>query len=179
MPRYGMVIDLTRCLACDACTVACQAQNELDDHERWIRVETQESGRFPVVTRKFLTVQCMHCDNPPCVRVCPTGASFKLKDGFVLINQDLCVGCKYCVVACPYQARVFYERTGVTGKCIFCRSRVLKGVQPACVIACPTGARSFGDLTDPRSEVSRLIVKKKASQLRPDLRTGPNIHYAR
>ena len=179
MPRYGMLIDSAKCMACDACTVACQAQNELDDHERWIRLDIQEEGRFPAVTQTFLTIQCMHCDNPPCVRVCPTGASYKLKEGFVLIEEDLCIGCKYCVVACPYQARVFNERTGVTGKCIFCRPRVLKGVQPACVIACPTGARAFGDLADPDSDISKLIMRKKALQLRPDQRTGPNIYYKR
>lgn len=179
MPRYGMVIDLTKCLACNACTVACQAQNQLDDHERWVRVESEETGRFPAVTQRFLTVQCMHCENPPCVRVCPTKASYKLREGFVLINPDLCVGCKYCVVSCPYQARVFNEEKGIPSKCIFCRPRVQKGVQPACVIACPTGARLFGDLADPGSEISKLITKKKASQLRPDLRTGPSIHYVR
>lgn len=177
MARYGMAIDLAKCVGCNACTVACQAQNELDEHERWIRVETKEEGRFPAATRKVLTVQCQHCGNPACVNVCPTKASYKHRDGFVLIRQDWCIGCKYCVVACPYQARVFNEHSGLTGKCIFCQPRVEKGVQPACLVACPAGARTFGDLNDPQSDVSKVINRRKSSRLRVDLRTDPNIYY--
>ena len=179
MTQYGFLIDLSRCIGCNACTVACQAQNELDDEERWIRLEVEEEGKFPAATQHVLTVQCQHCGNPPCVNVCPTKASYKHRDGFVLIKQDWCIGCKYCVVACPYQARIFNHHTGLTGKCIFCLPRVEKGVQPACLIACPTGARTFGDLSDPYSEVNKVITTKKASRLRTDLRTEPSIYYVR
>lgn len=179
MAKYGLVIDLTKCIGCNACTVACQAQNALDETEHWIRIETKEEGKFPAVTREVLPVQCQHCDNPPCVRVCPTRASWKHRDGFVLVKHEWCIGCKYCVVACPYQARTFNEERGTPGKCIFCLPRVEKGVKPACVIACPAGARIFGDLNDPQSEVNRVITQKKATRLRPDLRTGPNIYYVR
>ncbi|OGO41342.1 MAG: 4Fe-4S ferredoxin, partial [Chloroflexi bacterium RBG_16_57_9] len=177
MPKYGMVIDLTKCLGCNACTVACQAQNRLPAEEHWIRVRTFESGKYPTVTKNFLTVQCMHCDKPTCVSVCPTQASYKRRDGIVLVNEDRCIGCKYCVVACPYQARVFNEEKGLPEKCIFCLPRVARGVAPACVVACPAGARRFGDLNDPESEVSRLIATKKAARLRPDLGTDPNIYF--
>ncbi len=179
MPRYGMVIDLTKCVGCNSCTVACQSQNGLDNDERWIKLKVIQQGRYPTVVEECLTVQCMHCDDPPCVQVCPTKANYKHRDGFVLVDQTRCVGCKYCVVACPYQARVFNERLGVTGKCIFCKPRVEKGVQPACVAACPTGARVFGDLSSPQTSISKLIVRKKASRLLLELNTAPNIYYLR
>jgi Fe-S-cluster-containing dehydrogenase component len=174
-----MVVDLTKCAGCYTCTVSCQMEWDLESYERWVRVESGEDGEYPAVTKRFQPVNCMHCDRPTCVSVCPTGASYKHKDGFVLIDEPRCIGCKYCMVACPYQARIFNERTGVPEKCRFCIHRVSKGVAPACVIACPTRARTFGDLSDPDSEVSRLIVRKKATQLRPDLGNQPNVYYIR
>ena len=179
MPRYGLLVDLTKCVGCASCTLACQAQNELEPHERWVRVESKEEGRYPAVTRRFLAVQCMHCDNAPCIHVCPTRANYKRRDGLVLIREERCIGCKYCVVACPYQARVFNEGRGIPGKCKLCQPRIDKGVQPACVLACPTHARYFGDLDDPQSEISRLVVRRKATPLRPDLGTKPNIYFVR
>ncbi|MCL5958661.1 MAG: 4Fe-4S dicluster domain-containing protein, partial [Chloroflexi bacterium] len=124
MPRYGLLVDLTKCAGCGACTVACQAQNDLESEEVWVRVQATEEGKFPTVTKRFLTVQCMHCDNPPCVSVCPTQANYKRRDGLVLIHEERCVGCKYCVVACPYQARVFNENKGIPGKCKLCQPRI-------------------------------------------------------
>ncbi|MDO8691874.1 MAG: 4Fe-4S dicluster domain-containing protein [Dehalococcoidia bacterium] len=179
MARYGLIVDLTKCVGCSSCTVACQAQWELEPEERWLRVEIQDQGAYPSVGQQFLTVQCQHCDDAPCVRVCPTGANYKRPDGLVLIHEGRCIGCKYCVVACPYQARVFNEARGTPGKCRLCDVRIQKGVLPACVLACPAGARYFGDFDDPNSEVSRLLTLKKAKPLRPDLRTGPNIFYVR
>ncbi len=179
MARYGLIVDLTKCVGCASCTVACQAQWELDPEERWLRVEIQDQGAYPSVGQQFLTVQCQHCDDAPCVRVCPTAANYKRADGLVLIHEGRCIGCKYCVVACPYQARAFNEARGTPGKCRLCDVRIQKGVLPACVLACPAGARNFGDFDDPNSEVSRLLALKKAKPLRPDLRTGPNIFYVR
>lgn len=179
MARNGLLIDLTRCVGCGSCTVACQAQNDLEAEEVWCRVETVEAGRYPVSTQRNVTVQCMHCSNAPCVHVCPTGANYRRSDGLVLINERRCVGCKYCVVACPYQARTFNEHRGTPGKCRLCQTRVEKGVQPACLLACPAGARTFGDLDDPTSAISRQIVAKKAVRLREDLGTQPNIYYVR
>ena len=167
MPRFGILVDLTRCVGCGACTIACQAQNGLEPEEVWCQVQSREDGRFPTVTKRFLTVQCMHCDNPPCVNVCPTGANYKRKDGLVLINERRCIGCKYCVVACPYQARAFSEERGTPGKCRLCQPRIEKGVQPACVLACPAEARAFGDLDDPGSRIAHLVVTKKAVLLIP------------
>ncbi|MBI4758688.1 MAG: 4Fe-4S dicluster domain-containing protein [Chloroflexi bacterium] len=179
MPRYGMVIDLTKCVGCNACTVACQMEWGLESYEHWIRVLSSEDGIYPAVTRRFLPVQCMHCERPTCVSVCPTGASYKRRDGLVLIDQDRCIGCKYCMVGCPYQARIFNKKIGVPEKCRFCVHRIAKGVTPACVMACPVEARTFGDISDPASEVSRLIIQRKAAQLRPDLGNVPNIYYIR
>ncbi len=179
MARYGLVVDLTKCVGCLSCTVACQAQWELDPEERWLRVEIEEEGTYPSVTQRFVPINCMHCDNPPCVRVCPTAAMYKRKDGIVLMYEDRCIGCKYCVIACPYQARIWNEERGTPGKCRLCNVRIEKGVLPACVLGCPSGARYFGDFDDPNSEVSRLRVLKKAKPLRPDLQTGPNVFYVR
>jgi len=179
MPRYGMLVDLTKCAGCSACTVACQAQNQLHPAEHWVRVQIEEQGQYPAVMRRFLTVQCMHCGRPTCVSVCPTGASYKRRDGIVLVDYNRCIGCKYCVVACPYQARTFIEERGIPEKCRFCLERIEKGVQPACVLACVGKARYFGDLDDPDSEVSRLIVTRKAVRLRADLGNDPNIYYVR
>lgn len=179
MAKYGIVIDLTKCTGCAACTLACQAQNELEPGEVWVRVESTEEGRFPAVTRRFQTVQCNHCDNPPCAQVCPTKATYKRRDGIVLVDGKICIGCKYCVVTCPYQARVWNEERGTPGGCKLCVTRVTRGVQPACVLACPSKARTFGDLDDPESEISRLIVRKRPVRLRPDFGTGPNMYYVR
>ncbi len=103
MARYGMIIDETKCVGCYACRVACQNQNHLRENEAYNFLEEREFGQFPNFNREFLPVQCQHCDNPPCVSVCPTGASHKRKDGVVLVNEKDCIGCKYCIAACPYQ----------------------------------------------------------------------------
>ncbi len=179
MPKYGLVTDLTKCAGCRACTVACQMQNDLQPYERWVRVQEVDAGKFPSDTRRFLIVQCQHCDKAPCISVCPVRANYKRTDGIVMIDEDRCIGCKYCIVACPYQARIFNEERGVAQKCWLCYKRVEKGVAPACVVACPAGARYFGDLEDPDSEVSKLIVSRKAAKLRPDLGTEPNSYYIR
>ena len=179
MPKYGLIIDLTKCVGCRACTTACQMQNDLESYERWLRVQEVEGGKFPSATKSFLTVQCQHCDKAPCISVCPVSANYKRTDGIVMIDEERCVGCKYCIVACPYQARIFNEERGVAQKCWLCYKRVEKGVAPACVVACPAGARYFGDFDDPDSEASKLIVRRKAAKLRPDLGTEPTLYYIR
>ena len=122
---------------------------------------------------------CNHCDNPPCVPVCPVGATFKAATGEVLINSDHCVGCGYCVQACPYDARFINEDTGTADKCTFCAHRLEAGLLPACVETCVGGARIFGDLADPKSEVSKILVARKADVrvLKPDQNTNPNVYY--
>ena len=173
MARYGMVIDETKCVGCYACRVACQNQNHLRAHEAYNHLEEREYGSFPDYTREFLPVQCQHCADPPCATVCPTLATYIHPSGVVLINEMLCVGCKYCVVACPYQARVFNEERGVAGKCSLCLDRVLQGELPACVQACLPGARVFGRTDDPESEVSKLLATGRARPLRWEFGTQP------
>ncbi|MFC2005618.1 sulfate reduction electron transfer complex DsrMKJOP subunit DsrO [Chloroflexota bacterium] len=198
MARYGMVIDLQRCIGCHACTVACKVEHYTGPGIFWCRVSDDEVGTYPLVSRHFLPKLCMHCQNPPCVEVCPTGASYQREDGIVLIDYDKCVGCGYCIVACPYGARynsremkgyfgaeltpqeeIGYNQhqLGVSEKCTFCVHRVEMGEEPACVRVCPTNARIFGDLEDSNSEVSQLIRSKHGFQLLPELGTEPAVYY--
>jgi tetrathionate reductase subunit B len=178
MARYGMVIDETKCVGCHACRVACQNQNGLSAKESYNHLEEREYGAFPNYNREFIPVQCQHCDNPPCVKVCPTGASHKRKDGIVLVDKDQCIGCKYCIAACPYNVRII-KNEGYIEKCTFCLEFIGKGEKPACVTTCLTGVRTFGNLEDPDSEVSRLIVKQRLKQFKVDLNTRPRIYYKR
>lgn len=199
MARYGMVIDLRTCLGCNACTLACKVEKGTSRGVFWNRVVQIEVGRYPSANRQYVPIPCMHCQNPPCVDVCPTGASFKREDGIIFVDYDKCMGCGYCRVACPYEARNFtkelkgyfpdhgltpYEQvmykkhqTGVAEKCDFCVARVVRGEEPPCVTTCPSAARHFGDLDDPRSEVSRLIAERHGYQLMPELGTNPSVYY--
>ena len=178
VPRYGMLIDLRRCYGCHACTVACKAEFDVPLGATRSWVEYVEKGTYPDVRRSFLPRLCNHCNHPPCVSVCPTGATWKREeDGIVVVDPDLCIGCKYCIQACPYDARFLNPVTGTADKCDFCLHRVSKGVEPACVEACPAGARIFGDLNDPNSEISKLIASNPVTVLRPGQGTEPNVFY--
>jgi tetrathionate reductase subunit B len=184
-----MVIDLERCIGCQACTVACKAENgvRLGAFRAW--VSRKESGEYPAVKRHFLPRLCNHCKNPACETVCPTGATFKRDDGIVAIDHKKCIGCRHCMGACPYNVRYynpdrdpgeerFPARThGTVDKCDFCLHRVDKGVVPACVNTCPTGARIFGDLSDPGDEVNRLVSGGTAVTLLPQFGTEPSVFY--
>lgn len=176
--QYGMVIDVRRCIGCHACTVACKSEFDiaLGVNRSW--VEYVEKGVYPNVGRSFLPRLCNHCSEPPCVYVCPTNATYKRKqDGIVVVDQGLCIGCKYCVQACPYDARHLDPYTGWADKCDFCIHRVSQGVEPSCVSTCVGGARIFGDLNDPESEVSRLIAENRVTVLRDEMGTFPNVYY--
>lgn len=179
MARYGMLIDTKKCVGCYGCRVACQMQNGLPPEESFIRFHDLEKGVFPNVSIEMIPTQCQHCDNAPCAKNCPTGATYQTEDGIVLVNEDQCIGCKYCMVSCPYQARVQNHKTGVVEKCRFCAEEVAKGNQPACVTTCIAGARIFGDLDDVNSEISIEIIARKAVPLRADLGTRPKIYYVR
>jgi Fe-S-cluster-containing dehydrogenase component len=196
--RWGMVIDLKRCIGCYGCQLSCKAENGTPPGVYYARVLKQEEGQYPTVRQLALPVLCNHCEDPPCVEACPTEASFKWEDGIVDIDHDLCVGCRACMMACPYtnryyndqpphyfpqgmtpyeQARTDRHQHNVVMKCDFCRDRVRAGQAPACVANCPTVARVFGDLDDPMSEVSRLIKERGGFTLHPEIGTRPSVFY--
>lgn len=176
--RYAMVIDLEKCYGCHACAVACKAQNEvpLGVFRSWVK--SVESGSYPDVELRFLPRLCNQCTDPPCVRVCPVEASFiDAKTGIVRINQDTCIGCEYCIAACPYEARFLHPEKKVTEKCDFCYTKVIQGELPACVEACPARARTFGDASDQNSEVYKLLHQRTVRTLGEEHGTGPNVYY--
>ncbi|MDH5355136.1 MAG: 4Fe-4S dicluster domain-containing protein [Gammaproteobacteria bacterium] len=176
--QYAMLIDTRRCTGCHACSVACKAEYDvpLGVNRSW--VEYVEKGDYPNVTRNFLPRLCNHCDHPDCVSVCPTGATYKREeDGVVVIDEDVCIGCGYCIQACPYDMRFLNPVTGTAEKCDFCEHLVSKGIQPACVETCIGSARIFGDINDPTSEIAQMIATNPVSVLRPDKGTEPNVYY--
>lgn len=205
--RWGMVIDLSKCIGCQYCVYACQAVNDVPDDMRWnvYHPDVTESGNAFHMTRP-----CLHCQDAPCTAVCPVQATYVREDGIVFMDYDICIGCRYCQVACPYGARTFnwkardgasgyqadwgsaeVERRprGVVEKCTFCVHRIDRGVPqglipgidraatPACVNICPVEARIFGDLNDPNSPVSLAIANNPTFRLREELGTEPNVYY--
>ena len=178
MARYGMLIDTTKCIGCFACRTACQRQNGLLPQQAFIRYEQKESGSFPNVGVENVPLQCMHCEDAPCAQVCPTGAAHMGADGIVEVDTGRCIGCLYCVAACPYQVRVRNPETGTVDKCRFCTvSAEQSGTRMcSCVEACLTGARIFGDLDDPDSELVKEIARTNAQPIAGDL-TKSKIYY--
>ena len=198
-PRWGMAIDLKRCTGCQSCTLACKVENGTPPGIFWMRVIEKEEGRYPFASTVFLPLRCNHCAQPPCVPVCPTGASYQReKDNLVLIDQNKCIGCHACVVACPYQVRFVarnsqgyygaqktpYEeisygkwQAGTAQKCTFCVHRLDQGLDPACVQTCPTNALVFGDLDDAQSEVAKLLRERPGLQPSAELGTDPSLVY--
>ena len=179
MARYGMLINTKKCIGCYACRVACQRQNNLHSNEAFIRFVERETGTYPNVDIEQIPMQCMHCSDAPCVSVCPTGAAAFGADGIVTVDHGRCIGCKYCMAACPYQVRVQNHETGVVDKCRFCVVSSHEGTKMStCVDACLTDARIFGDLDDPESEISKAIVEENAQPIAGDL-TKVNVYYVR
>ena len=226
--NWAMVIDQERCIGCWTCAVGCKEINNEPLGFWWNRILTAApgelsgrvdaltnpasdnidvpAGTFPQVEMAYLPVACQHCDDAPCVKVCPVDATYQRDDGTILIDYERCIGCRYCVAACPYGVRIFnwgdvkrdpdftvgYGRdyrsdgrlvftperpTGVVEKCTMCVERIDVGEQPFCVDICPTGARVFGDLNDRSSEVSQLVREGGATQLLGDLGTDPHVFY--
>lgn len=165
MTRYAYYVDLSICAGCEACTVACQNLNGLSPDLCYTKVHRFETGTFPDMKSTFVTTQCLHCDNPPCADVCPTGATFKTADGPVTVNYAQCINCQYCVTACPYEARVLDTEAATVRKCSLCYDRMSAGLQPACAQTCLTGARIVGDLDDPASPIHEAVAKPGTAKI--------------
>lgn len=175
--KWSMVIDIRKCIGCHACTVACKVENNVPEEvfRAWVKVA--EKGKYPNPQILFLPRLCNHCENPPCVEVCPVRATYRREDGTVLIDQKICIGCGYCIQACPYDARFFNPISHTADKCTFCNHRLEKKLRPACVEACVGNARTFGNLDDPDSEVSYLTTKNAVQVLKEEMRTEPMVFY--
>jgi Fe-S-cluster-containing dehydrogenase component len=177
MSRFGMVIDTVRCVGCMDCVVGCKTEHDVPDGftRDWIAYQT--SGVFPTLQMEIRSERCNHCDEPPCVACCPTGASHVEDFGhLVLVTATACIGCKACLAACPYGAR-FVHPDGYADKCTFCNERVKELLDPACVSVCPTRCMHFGDLDDPNSDVSRLLASRRHRALLTAAGTQPRIFY--
>ena len=162
MPRKCLVVNLDRCTGCDSCIVSCKFENHLPLGTFYNRVmQVGPTGSYPDVERYNLPVQCQQCTHARCVEVCPTGASYRdSESGIVLVDESKCIGCQYCLYACPYGVRTFSEADGVARKCTLCQHLTANdAADPACVHNCPGGARFYGDLDDPNSPVSRELAK--------------------
>jgi Fe-S-cluster-containing dehydrogenase component/formate-dependent nitrite reductase membrane component NrfD len=175
--RWAWVIDQTRCIGCHACTTACKAENHvaLGVFRTWVK--NVDVGTFPSVRRHFAVLRCNHCEDAPCVEICPVTAMYQRPDGLVDFDEDLCIGCKACMQACPYDAIYMDPDTNTAAKCNFCSHRVDEGLLPACVIVCPVEALIFGDMDDPTSRVSRELASKKVTVRRPEQMTRPKAFY--
>jgi Fe-S-cluster-containing dehydrogenase component len=174
--RYTMTIDMRRCVGCNACVLACKAENDLpgSGFRNWIVTETR--GTFPNLSQEIRSERCIQCDHPACVANCPTGASYVGEGGVVMIARDKCTGCKACIASCSVGARYVHPE-GFVDKCNMCMHRVQRGQLPACVEICPTRAITFGDASDPDSDVSRLLRARRAKPLEAEDGLGGHVHF--
>jgi len=199
--RYGMGIDIDKCIGCQRCMDACKAENHVPPEPFYFRTwveryviksddslivenigvgpRSEETMEESDIMRSFFVPKlCNQCEHPPCVQVCPVGATFSTEEGVVIVDQETCIGCRYCIQACPYGARYLRPETKTADKCTFCYHRISKGLLPACVEVCPTQARVFGDLNRVVSPLVRLKRMKKIHVLKPDMNTEPKVFYA-
>lgn len=176
--QYRLIYDENLCIACQACSVACRVENNVPDHFFRLQVRASTQGVFPNLTMHFTRISCVMCENPPCVDVCPTHASFQGKDNLVYMDERKCISCRYCILACPYEARFVNPITKAVNKCDFCyETRVSKALDPMCVSVCPTEALCFGDMHNPKTAVYHK--SKSCSLLFPKayLRTFPKVAF--
>jgi Fe-S-cluster-containing dehydrogenase component len=200
--RYAMGVQIEKCIGCGKCVEACKIENDVPMEPYYFRtwveryiiyadgevsVDSPNGGieGFPPVERDkeilrtfFVPKLCNHCENPPCVQVCPVGATFKSQDGVVLVDEDYCIGCRYCIQACPYGARFLDPRTHTAGKCTFCYHRITEGLLPACVEVCPTQARIFGELDKMSTPLNRMMRQSNIQVLKAHMNTEPKVFYS-
>lgn len=179
MTRYGMLINTKKCVGCYACRMACQMINKLEPEEAFISYKEIEQGTYPSVYAETVPVQCMHCENAPCQQVCPTHATYTTESGVVLVDEEKCIGCKYCMMACPYGVRSWSPSEHVVEKCTLCGQLTSVGEEPKCVAACCASARFYGDLDDPNSDASKALAAAGADSVHrlKDVGNGPQTAY--
>ena len=205
--RWGFLVDTTKCVGCGMCVKACKNENEIPYDapvtrtwvERYIVTkdgrtiaDSPEGGRDGYTNRAireeevdpeniakafFVPKLCNQCDNPACVQVCPVGATYQTDDGVVLVDREWCIGCGYCIMACPYGVRFFHPVHKVAEKCNFCYHRITKGLDPACVQSCAFGARRIANLRDPEDPVTQIITTERVAVLKDEYGTKPNVFY--
>lgn len=205
--RWTFLVDTNKCVGCGLCVKACKMENEIPYDapvtrtwiERYVvtkdgkaHIDSPLGGRDGFIDDKirdeeinpeditkafFVPKLCNQCENAPCVQVCPVGATYQTEDGVVLIDRDWCIGCGYCVMACPYGVRFFHPVTKTADKCNFCYHRISKGMDPACVQACPFDARKIGNLKDPEDPVTKTIMTKRVAVLKDEYGTKPHVFY--
>jgi Fe-S-cluster-containing dehydrogenase component/formate-dependent nitrite reductase membrane component NrfD len=175
--RYGFIIDNRKCIGCHACTVACKTENmvPLGVNRTWVKYV--EKGTFPDTRRIFQVTRCNHCENPPCVTICPVTAMYQRKDGIVDFSSERCIGCKACMQACPYDSIYIDPDQGTAAKCHFCAHRTEIGLEPACVVVCPEHAIIAGDLDTPQGEIAHLIARESVRVRKPEQGTRPKLYY--
>jgi Fe-S-cluster-containing dehydrogenase component/formate-dependent nitrite reductase membrane component NrfD len=174
---WGKVIDHTRCIGCHACSTACKSENEVPLGVNRTYVKYVDIGQFPSARRAFQVTRCNQCDHPPCVTACPTSAMYRRPDGIVDFDKDICIGCKACIAACPYDAIFINPEDHSAEKCNFCAHRLEAGLEPACVVVCPTEAILIGNLKDPESRVARFVNRDVVAVRRPEKETRPKLFY--
>ncbi len=195
--QYGIAVDIGTCIGCGVCVIACKQEHDLPPYtddvpgtrgRAWNQVLSMPEGVYPDLSVEYLYIQCMHCENPPCVEACPVkGALQKREDGIVIINKKKCDGCKgkpegpRCMPACPYGVIQFDDKKGVAEGCTLCAHLVDAGREPACVKACIGGSLTFGDLNDPDSKISKALkaAGERAFVLKPEKGTNPSLRYIR
>lgn len=179
--KYGMVIDLDKCSGCQACSMACKMENDVDLGVFRTRVYRMGPiGQWPDALELFYFPNgCMHCEHPSCIDVCPTKATFKTDEGVVLVDANRCFGCQYCVWACPYEARSLNPNTKVVEKCTLCVDKLDAGEQPLCCYTCTTGARVAGDMNDPDSRISKVLAENadRVYRVHPEFGNEPKVVY--